>query len=121
MDPNSFASDALEYALAKIRFEEAFEALQKWKRARPFLFFGQFAYSRNLLKTMLEAYLVSCKFKNEEPDQELVELFLRLMWNGPPPRTPPRAKAPSGALLFKVISATLLKRLRAPPEWRKFF
>ena len=109
-DNTTFFQDVLAYMEANEQLHKSVEELLAWRKVRPFLFDGQCQYSRGLLQTILDSYLVCCKFKGDEPDKVLVVLLRKLMRSGPPPRTPPSAKGrpPRRPLLFNRISVTLL-------------
>jgi len=86
--------------LARKKFTENIEALLRWRKVRPFLFDGQCLYSRSLLQQILEGYIACCWFEGHEPEERIIHLIKKLMHSGPPPRTPPRTKAPAAGLSF---------------------
>lgn len=87
-----FLDEFYEYLVAHQRMMDSIKALRAWRRARPFLFDGQCWYSRQLLQTILDSYLVCCRFQKEEPDQKIVDGIRKLMSSELPPRTPPSRK-----------------------------
>lgn len=79
-------------------FVQAGEQLQKWHAARPFLYVSQSAYSRSLVRTMIDSYVIMLAYDRGLDREVLTELY-GLLVTLPPTHDPP-AKTRSGGPSF---------------------
>ena len=81
--------------------DRAFDLLEQWEKARPFLRVGQCPYAQSLVLEMIDAYERIMLYDPNSPGKEWWLQYLRgLLQDVPPPRTPPFASEPPQGLAF---------------------